>query len=46
MMKKTLVKCPKCKKMFFTEKKVETQCRGDGEPCGHRFDVKENEVEI
>lgn len=45
-MTKTLVRCPKCKKIFFTEKTDECQCRGDSKPCGFRFPVKEHEIEV
>ena len=45
-MQKTLVRCPKCKKVFFTEKKEDCQCRGDKKPCGNRFPVKDNTVNV
>jgi len=43
-----LVKCPKCKKVFYTNKNDVCQCGkiiSNGSICGERFSVKDNVLE-
>ena len=43
-MGKKLVRCDKCKNVFFTSKIDKVQCGSKG--CGNRFDVKGNVVKL